>query len=336
VVVQMPPKVSLVMTVLNEAEGLGLFLASLDAQLRHPDEVVVVDGGSTDSTVEILREWERRADTPLKLEVSPGVNISSGRNIGIRLASHDTVAVTDAGTMLDPRWLQQLVSALGDEVDVVSGFFVPTGNRPFQRMLAATITPIEREVDPQSFLPSSRSVLFRRQAWADAGGYPEWLDYCEDLVFDLQLKKMNCKFTFQPDARVSWGARPSLVGFAKQYYRYARGDGKAGLWPRRHAVRYASYASLGILLSGRSSMSRAIILGGAVLYVRNPMRRVLERRHIFGGNTEFMMAFVVLPVILLTGDVSKMAGYPVGLAWRLRHGRSRTRVNLKQQVVTFW
>ena len=78
------------------------------------------------------------------------------------------------------------------------------------------------------------------------GGYPEWLDYCEDLVFDLALQQSGARFAFAPRAIAWFRPRGSLAAFFRQYYRYARGDGKADLWRARHAIRYAVY--LGALL----------------------------------------------------------------------------------------
>ena len=53
-------------------------------------------------------------------------------------------------------------------------------------LLASTTTlPDQTDIDPARFLPSSRSVAFRREVFDRTGGYPEWLDYCEDLLFDM-------------------------------------------------------------------------------------------------------------------------------------------------------
>ena len=49
----------------------------------------------------------------------------------------------------------------------------------------------------------------------------------EDVVFDLDLRRMGCTFVMEPRANVGFRPRGSLTAFFRQYYRYARGDGKA-------------------------------------------------------------------------------------------------------------
>ena len=64
-------------------------------------------------------------------------------------------------------------------------------------------------VDPERFLPSSRSVAFLKADWAACDGYPEWLDYCEDLVYDLALRERYGQFAFAPRALVHFRPRSS-------------------------------------------------------------------------------------------------------------------------------
>lgn len=314
------PQVSLVLTVLNEERGLPAFLESLSAQTLLPDEVVVVDGGSTDSTVAVLEAWGRSAATKLTVVESPGANISEGRNLAVDRAQHHLIAVTDAGTCLDAGWLAALVAAKGDDVDVVSGFFEPMWTSPTERLFATVLMPLRDEVDPATFLPSSRSLLLTRDAWRAGGGYPEWLDYCEDLVFDLEMKRAGLRFAFQPEAVARWSARDTWRAYAKQYYRYARGDGKSGLWPRRHALRYGAYAAgTAGLLAPVPKVVRALLLLGFLGYCATFFRRAWRRRP--AGALATIRLLAAVPVVVVAGDLAKMAGYPAGLAWRRRNRR---------------
>src|SRR5262249_27688347 len=214
-----------------------------------------------------LEGWSKRL--PLRVVRAPGTNISRGRNVAIGATDADVIAVTDAGVKLDADWLANLQTKLTPLVDVVSGFFRADPRSTFERALGATTLPNLQDVRPRAFLPSSRSVLFRRAAWERVGGYPEWLDYCEDVVFDLALRRSGCRFAFASDAIAWFRPRSSPQAFFSQYYLYARGDGKAGLWPRRHAIRYATYLFATYVIVRRSRLAWLLALGiGA--YTRRP------------------------------------------------------------------
>jgi glycosyltransferase involved in cell wall biosynthesis len=312
--------VSLVYTVLNEARSLPALLDGIAAQTRRPDEVVVCDGGSTDDTAAILRAETR---FPVRVIVEPGANISRGRNLAIAAATHEHIAVSDAGTRMHPQWLEKMAAALdAGAPSLVAGFFLPEFSSPFELAMSATVLPSLAEVRAESFLPSSRSVAFHRSVWRAAGGYPEWLDYCEDLVFDFAARDACGPFTFVPDAVVYFRPRGSLRSFYRQYYLYARGDGKAGLWPKRHAVRYATYVAFPLLLVAAfaapwpwNALAAAALLVGAAGYLRAPYRRLFA---LWKNATlrEKLQAALWPPVIRLVGDVAKMIGYPVGIARR--------------------
>ena len=192
--------------------------------------------------------------------------------------------------------------------------------------MGATVLPAVEDIEPATFLPSSRSVAFRRAAWERAGRYPEWLDYCEDVVFDLALRREGVRQRFVPAARVAFRPRSSLPAFFRQYYRYARGDGKADLWRRRHTIRYGVYlgAPLGWLLGSHWPVLRWLIVIAMLAYVRRPYQRLwaLAAQSSGGKLDRFLRAAAWVPLIRLTGDVAKMIGYPVGVRWRLA-GRHR-------------
>ncbi|MDO9066361.1 MAG: glycosyltransferase, partial [Chloroflexota bacterium] len=285
----------------------------------------LADGGSVDRTREIATSYIARG-LPLRLLDAPGSNISRGRNLAVAATGGDVIACADAGVRLASDWLAKLtapfqVQTAGAAPDVVGGFFQADGRNVFEIALGATTLPDLDDVDPAAFLPSSRSVAFTRGAWERVGGYPEWLDYCEDLVFDLRMRAADLRFAFAPGALAHFRPRPSLRSFFVQYYRYARGDGKADLWRKRHAIRYATYLAA---LPGLAALAMLmhplwwlVLAAGGLVYLRAPYRRLLRRLGPYPLAAR-LYALALVPVIRLVGDAAKMLGYPVGLLWRHR------------------
>ncbi len=317
-------RVSVIATVLNEAGSIDLLLDSLAGQTRPPDEVVIVDGGSSDGTRGRLREYVLNGTLPLTMLVAPGYNISQGRNMAINHAQGTIIAATDAGVRLDPQWLEKLCEPFesSSPPDVVAGFFEPDAQSEFETALGAATLPRVQEIDPSTFNPSSRSVAFRKEAWEAVGGYPEWLDYCEDLVFDFALRDAAYQFAFAPDALAYFRPRPTLRAFYRQYYRYARGDGKADLWRYRHLIRYATYLvavpTLLVLSVLNHWLWLVVLCAGAVGLMCRPVRRTWS--HTRGVPLRRRLRTLLwLPLIVFAGDIAKMRGYPVGVWWRRHH-----------------
>jgi glycosyltransferase involved in cell wall biosynthesis len=314
----------------DEGQSVAKLLESLRCQARQPDEVIIVDGGSSDDTLDQLRAWEERQHLLLRVLVEPGCNISRGRNIAITAARGPIVASTDAGVRLEPQWLAELTQPFEDQDSeepapvVACGFFAPDATSVFETAMGATVLPVLEDVDPQAFLPSSRSVAFLKSAWEAVGGYPEWLDYCEDLILDFRLRAEGYRFVFVPNAVAHFRPRSSLPAFLKQYYRYARGDGKADLWPKRHAVRYLTYlailpALLWLTLARNPLWGLPLLVGAAVMFW-TPYKRLFRAMRSF-DILDRMKAMTWVPIIRVTGDIAKMVGYPAGVIWRIRHRR---------------
>ncbi len=122
-------KVSLVVTVLNEAKTIEAFLDSIEKQTLKPDEVVIIDGGSTDWTVNKLI----RPQMNIKVLVYAGSNRSQGRNKGIQIAKNEIIAITDCGCILDKNWMRAITKPLVDEnVSVVAGYYLAKTETIFQ------------------------------------------------------------------------------------------------------------------------------------------------------------------------------------------------------------
>jgi glycosyltransferase involved in cell wall biosynthesis len=314
------PTVSLICTVRNEADNIAALLDSMLAQTRLPDEIVINDCQSTDETACIVQSYMAR-EHRIRL-VAGGYNISSGRNNAIAHATGNLIASTDAGLLLDPCWLEQIITPLEQDcADQVGGFFQPAPRSLFEQALAATNYRHADEIDPARFLPFGKSMAFRKAAWAAVGGFPEWLDHCEDIVFDQAIAQAGYRRAFVPQALVYFRPRSSLRALARQYFFYARGDGRAGLWPLRHAIRYGTYATLAALLlaMGRWPAARwpgvLLLAAGTAAYTRRPYRRLWPQTGKLSPTVR-LSTLALVPVIRLVGDCAKMLGYPVGIVSR--------------------
>ncbi len=331
--------VSVAMTVLNEGATLPTFIPTLLAQTYPPAEVVICDGGSSDNTRALLEQLQADSQDhgiPVRVIARPGANISEGRNAAIRETRHAFVAVTDAGIRLEKDWLEQLVQVMeadlaDPDVKGVAGFFLPEAVGAFETALAGTTMPFRHDVDAAKFLPAGRSMLFRRAAWEEVDGFPEWLDYCEDLVFDAQIEHLaqgrRKALPLAEFSVVRVRPRASYRSFYRQYFLYARGDGKADLWSKRHLVRYSVYMALVPLLVGMISgagrrargWSRCLALLGLFAYCRRPIVRVWKLGRYRLTPWELLAALLQIPVIRVVGDAAKMLGYLSGWKWRVQH-----------------
>jgi len=300
-------KISLIATVKDAGPFIGEFLASVAAQTRQPDEIVIVDGGSRDGTVETLRNAEG-----VTLVEEPGANISRGRGRAIASATHDLIAVSDADCVLDTDWLERLAILVEDGADVAMGFYRPLAKNFFQVCSAAVHLPDPDELDEAKFMPSSRSLAFRRQAYESAGGYPEWLEIGEDMYLDHRWREMGMDMRLDAEAIVRWRVRPTVSATWKQYFGYARGDAIARMWPKRHAIRFLTYGTAVVLSAFWPG--RVLLAIGIVAYASTPVKRSfglmpnapLKRAGALGG-VPAMMAFT---------DVAKMVGYITGMLKR--------------------
>ncbi len=239
-------KVSLITTLFNEADNIRQFLESYKRQTMYADEFIIVDGGSTDGTAEIIREYaQRKPELAIQLVVDETCSksrvkgpVARGRNRAIGLARHDIIAVTDAGCLLKAEWLAEITSPFASpRVDVVAGWYLANVSNDFQARYAADFMISADQVDPGTFLPSSRSIAFKKACWAAVGGYPEESLTAEDTVFDIRLKAQGCRMVFNPAAIVLWDCPASPQEAVDKSYAYAVGDGYHRLNLRKFLLR---------------------------------------------------------------------------------------------------
>jgi len=241
-------KISFTTTVLNEKKTIIDLLDSLQQQTQKPNEIIIIDAGSTDKTVKLIKSHSLKT----KLIIKKGLNPSQARNYGIKKAKHSILALSDAGCRLDKHWLKRITQPFKDKkVDAVAGFYLPHAKTVFHKSVAPFVSVMPDKLDKKTFLPSSRSLAFHRSAWRKAGKYPELLRYCDDLVFAANLKQKT-NLVVVPKAIVHWQQVSNIIQFFKQIKNYASGDVQAGYKPHLKKIlttfgRYLIFISLPII-----------------------------------------------------------------------------------------
>jgi glycosyltransferase involved in cell wall biosynthesis len=224
-------QVSLVIPLRNEEASVPALLESIDRQTRPPDQVVVVDAGSTDGTLEMLRR--RPAGSPLTVlersELYPG----TARNVGVEAARHEWVAFTDGGVRLEPDWLEILCRvALSTQADVVLGNYHPVCDSDFRK--AAAVAYVARLGTGGLRGPFVASMLVRKTALEAAGGFPGYRA-AEDLILLERLLRPPRRIAEAPDAGIHWqlpaGPRALFRRFdLYSYHNLLAGRGRGWHW----------------------------------------------------------------------------------------------------------
>jgi glycosyltransferase involved in cell wall biosynthesis len=252
--------VSLITTLINEKNSLRPWLESLSTQTRQPEELVIVDGGSTDGSLELLHEFAERSSFPVTIISEPGANIAHGRNIAIKKSRHPFIASTDLGCRLHPTWLANITAPFEEnpQTQVVAGWYeVVKNSQTKMELFGADLS----KINPQAFLPSSRSIAFTKAAWEAVGGYPEWVTLTgEDSFFDIELKRACRHWAFAAEAVVFWQAPSGLIEYWHKLRSWSVGDGESMFGARLY---WHSLLRLAFLLVSTIMVSAAALLGWA-------------------------------------------------------------------------
>lgn len=312
-------KVSLVIPLRNEEESLPRLLKTIQQQTLKPEEIVLVDGGSTDSTLELARRAAESESRIHVIEAGPATP-GRGRNVGIEAAANEWVALTDAGNRLDPNWLKHLVAQVEADpsADVIYGNFEPVIDSWFTRCAALVyLPPTEMRTGGMMRGPSVVSALLRRDVWRKLGGFPD-LRAAEDLVFMSGIQESGFKIGWAPQATVWWEMQPNIALTFGRFTLYSMHNVLAGRqwdWHYGVARQYVlaiAFVLLAVLHSPWWLTGFGLWFGARI--IRNIWRRREKRSLLWALNP---LQFVTVGVIILTIDLATFVGWARAL--RMKH-----------------
>ncbi len=216
----LPMKASVILTVRNGSRELPEQLESLAAQHYTGSwELLVVDHGSTDHTVEVAMAFASRL--PIRIidaAAEPGA--AAARNLGATAATGELLLFCDHDDVLDQHWIEEMVAALERypavggalELDQLNGAVYPLLHR-------GTWSELPRV---EGYLAASPTANFA--AWASAfwavGGFDTAYAVSYDVDISIRLQQAGFELGFAPAAVVHYRDRRSLAALTKQRYRY--------------------------------------------------------------------------------------------------------------------
>ncbi len=301
-------KISICITVLNEEKNISKLLVSIDSQTNRANEIIIVDAGSTDETINLIKKHKN-----IKLIISRGASIAKGRNIAIKNAKHEIIVITDAGCILHKNWLAKITKPFKNKsTDVVAGFYNMTGKSDFQKALKPFIGIMPQNFDKNTFLPSARSIAFRKKVWKKIGGFDEKFDRAgEDTEFNLKLLKNKFKIIRVKHAIVDWEVPNNIVSSLKKFFYYSRGDVQGGKLMTSHNIkvlniffRYFIFLSL-LFLYFLNPIFSLIFIFVFLLYLFSSIVKMLKF-------VKGWKALCFVPIIQVSSDFAVMAGFLSG------------------------
>ncbi len=222
--------VSIAIRTKNEAKAIGRTLHLIEEQSKIPDleglEIVVVDSGSTDETVSIIR-----AHGDIKLVEINSESFTFGRalNIGFEAARGDiAVSLSAHAFPCNKQWLKHLIKHFDDpQVAGVYGRQLPHPdawppvkrdylNAPYGMKMRVQKDPNE----PRDHFFSNVNAAIRRKCW-EKHPFDETLPVCEDWEWARAMLKLGHKIIYEPEAAVYHSHNESLIKVYQRCYREA-------------------------------------------------------------------------------------------------------------------
>jgi hypothetical protein len=255
--------VTVVVPARNEEAFIGACLDSILAQDERDLDVIVVDGGSADRTVQIVHEYMGR-DARVRLLHNPEGIVPTALNVALMSARGRWLVRVDAHATIPPGYVRRAVHLLETgRWGGVGGRKDGVGRTPAGRAVAEAMKS-RFGVGNSTYHHGTRPQVVEHVPF---GAYPTalaramggWDPRCavnQDFEFDHRLTSQGYRILFDPTLVIQWHCRQSVLGLFRQYRRYGRGKTLVvRLHPQSVKARHALPPALVAMLAGATAVA---------------------------------------------------------------------------------
>ena len=217
------PGVSIIVTTFNSEPTLDECLRSI-LEMDYPKqllEVIVIDGGSTDATIERAKAY------PVKLVFSQ-LNPPAAYNLVLKNVENDIIGLIDSDAKVEKEWLKKLVKHLNDPKVAGASGTVETWNKDnlVPRVIGFELNYRYRRLPNTVERVATMNLLLKKKVTMEIGGFDEVLSTQYDTDIGARLAQAGYRIAFDSEAICYHFHRSTLRAFFKQQYKYGQNTWK--------------------------------------------------------------------------------------------------------------
>jgi glycosyltransferase involved in cell wall biosynthesis len=188
------PTVSVIVPVFNGEQFIDEALASLRCEQKIAVEIIVVDDGSTDGSVGIVKALAEQ-DSRIHVITGDHRGVAATRNIGVRAAAGEYITFLDCDDICPPGRIVRQALKLASDNSVA----VVVGETLWFEALTAELEPVPGTRRMRGLCVTLHSALFRRSVFETYGLFDDQVLACEDLDFFLRLSEGGARFLIETE-----------------------------------------------------------------------------------------------------------------------------------------
>ena len=307
-------KISVIIPVKNEEKKIERCLEAVYNQTLKPFEVIVVDGHSTDKTVENARQF------PVKIIYEDYGTVGGARHVGVENAGGVYEAFTDADCIPERDWLENLVKEFDDGIVGVGGGTRNIGRGLWEKTIALALDTFlgsansvqDRVLKEKRFVKSISGCnsMYRKEDLKNIGGFNVALSINEETELNRRLTKVG-KLLYTQNAIVLHNQNRNLRDFAKRNYLFGYGRGKNRLWDLHVIPPIIGLITLVLLFVSLKAFLFMIFLYAVVLLCFNFKIFIKVRKALY---------LVSIPIVFVIEHLSYTVGFWRGVMKSLLRG----------------